>query len=38
MTLAGFFLNDACVHTANIFFAALLGAAAGTWLMLRKRK
>lgn len=27
-----------CVRLANIFFAALLGAAAGVWIMLRKRK
>lgn len=27
-----------CIHVANVFFAALLGGAAGVWLMLRRRK
>lgn len=27
-----------CMRLANVFFAALLGAAAGVWLMLRRHK
>lgn len=29
---------EQCMHVANTFFAALLGAAAGVWIMLRRRK